>query len=176
MNLNVLKNFPYSTYYYIRHPWKWIEHLCNNIKMAYQRIKYGYCYTDVYNIDHYLLEILPRMLRELALEDSHPCSFQTIEEWHNWLESMADVFESLPIDNWKTKNEFADDFYSLCDKCRYIEKDEKGFTHVKWVETEELKDLKNLYFERNKELKEEREILLQDTFKLLGQHLDELWS
>ncbi len=36
-----------------------------NIKAAYQRIKFGYCYKDVWSIDWWFLSIMPNMLDDL---------------------------------------------------------------------------------------------------------------
>ncbi len=41
-----------------------------NIKYFYQRIKYGYCDSDVWSIDYWFLNVMPAMLQQLK-ETSH---------------------------------------------------------------------------------------------------------
>ncbi len=45
-----------------------------NIKFAYQRIKYGYCDSDVWSIDLWFLNVMPGMLQQLKdTTHSYPC-------------------------------------------------------------------------------------------------------
>ena len=41
-----------------------------NIRFAYQRIKYGYCDSDVWSIDYWFLNVMPAMLEHLK-ETTH---------------------------------------------------------------------------------------------------------
>ena len=47
-----------------------LKRLIRNIKFAYQRIKYGYCDSDVWSIDTWFLNVMPGMLQQLK-ETSH---------------------------------------------------------------------------------------------------------
>ena len=45
-----------------------------NIRFAYQRIKYGYCDSDVWSIDLWFLNVMPGMLQHLKdTTHSYPC-------------------------------------------------------------------------------------------------------
>ncbi|WP_044917220.1 hypothetical protein [Butyrivibrio sp. WCE2006] len=45
-----------------------------NIRFAYQRIKYGYCDSDVWSIDLWFLNVMPEMLQHLKdTTHSYPC-------------------------------------------------------------------------------------------------------
>ncbi len=45
-----------------------------NLKFAYQRIKYGYCDSDVWSIDVWFLNVMPGMLQQLKdTTHSYPC-------------------------------------------------------------------------------------------------------
>ena len=45
-----------------------------NIKFFYQRIKYGYCDSDVWDIDYWFLNVMPGMLHQLKkTTHSYPC-------------------------------------------------------------------------------------------------------
>lgn len=45
-----------------------------NIRFAYQRIKYGYCDSDIWSIDYWFLNVMPGMLQQLKdTTHSYPC-------------------------------------------------------------------------------------------------------
>lgn len=51
-------------------PVKFIRRLGRNIRNSYQRIRYGYCDRDVWEIDDWFLNVVPNMLRDLK-ETNH---------------------------------------------------------------------------------------------------------
>ena len=72
------------------------------LKHAYQRIKYGYSYRDVWSIDMWFLEVVPNMLNDLA-KNTHgaPQSFfnddadesdEGFEKWRDTLKLIATKF------------------------------------------------------------------------------------
>ena len=157
MNLNVLNDWSYSKRYYLTHPWKWVKELFCNLKNAYRRAKYGWAYSDCWNMDSWLLEILPQMLRHMADEGcAYPGyePFETPEKWEDWLHSMADVLESLQEDNWYSQNEYAKDF------------------HIRHND----KELDQLYFLETENLYNERQQLLENTFAQLVKNFNSLWD
>ena len=54
-----------KTTYCCRNPVRKIEYFFNDIKYCYQRIKYGWCDKDTWNIDMWFLAIIPPMLQHL---------------------------------------------------------------------------------------------------------------
>ena len=45
-----------------------------NIKFAYQRVRYGYCDSDIWSIDYWFLNVMPGMLQQLKeTTHSYPC-------------------------------------------------------------------------------------------------------
>lgn len=91
--MNILKNYPYAKRYYLTHPWKIISQTFRNIKFAWQRITKGYCEYDYWNIDCYLLKLLPELFDDFRKNlHGYPCSF-TKEEWDNFL--LKEVIEPL---------------------------------------------------------------------------------
>ena len=91
--MNILKNYPYAKRYYFTHPWKIIPQTFRNIKFAWQRITKGYCEYDYWNIDCYLLKLLPELFDDFRKSlHGYPCSF-TEEEWNNFL--LKEVIEPL---------------------------------------------------------------------------------
>ena len=94
-----LFSLPYGPRYF----WRNIPYLWSRIKFFYLRGKNGWCPYDAWDIDCYLLKILPEMLRYLAKNShSHPVltkpmtkesSDKDAEEWKKILIYMAECFE-----------------------------------------------------------------------------------
>jgi len=80
-----------STYHkYVNHP----------NKMKKQRIECGFCDADWWNMDDYLIKLLPAMLRRLANKTiAYPGTeeFPTPESWTEYLESTAELFEHAEL-------------------------------------------------------------------------------
>lgn len=154
-------NYCYSCRYYLTHPWLFIKEFFQNCNHAWRRAIYGWTWEDCWNLDDWLLNILPEMLRHMADHGSgYPGSkpFETPEKWHDWLHSVADVLESLQEDNWYSQNEYKEDF------------------RRKWPAGKDFDTVKELYFARTKELTEEREKLLIDTGIQIFKNLNLLWD
>lgn len=169
MSLSVW-SFCYRKRYYLKHPIKLLKEIWSNIYVGYMRIRYGYCYTDVWDMSEWILEVFPSMLRHMANYGcAYPGSkpFETPEKWHDWLHSMADILESLQEENWYSQNEY-----------------EKEFHKIDWTPNKNLTSttdannnvIRELYLARMKELVKERKELLIDTFNQLGQNFDCLWD
>jgi len=179
MNLNVF-NWCYSTRYYLTHPWKWVSELFRNIRDAYHRARYGWCYTDVWELGYWLLAILPPMLRHMA---EHGCGFPgdkdfpTYESWRLWLDMMANAIESVQEENVEKQNEYEERFHnSFHIREPRKETPESKFLTVTWSESPDHKELSQLYFQRAKELTEEREEKLIKIFEELAKKIPALWD
>lgn len=91
--MNIFKNYCYAKRYYIFHPWEFVSQTFRNIKFAWQRATKGYCDYDCWNIDHYLLDLLPELFDNFRRNlHGHPVSF-TEEEWDNFL--LKEIIEPL---------------------------------------------------------------------------------
>ena len=84
--------FPYN--------WKYPSGILKNIsrisrlfKWGWQRIDQGIADCDVWNLDGYLTSIIPTALRKLAEGCSYPHAFNSAEEWHDILNSIANQIE-----------------------------------------------------------------------------------
>ena len=125
------------------HFYKNIPYLWLGIKSFYLRGKNGWSPYDTWNMDCYLLKILPEMLRHLAKNDNtHPfLTFPITEEsikedenkWVEILNYMAECFEEADEDrvsNYEKENKidrYSDDYYnnySLIQKYRDDKKNE----------------------------------------------------
>lgn len=151
MDINVLHFRLYQTRYYLTHPWKWFQHLFQSIKDAYHRAVWGFCPTDVWNIDEYLLAVLPHMFRYLAKNGcAYPGTnqFPSPEAWHEHLEELANTLDSLQDEKW----------YKEADKLL-----ENRDTITQWKECVD-------------KLNKERQILLKQTFATIGNNLHLYWD
>ena len=163
MNLSVFK-LSYRKKYYFLHPIQFIKEIFGMIRDMFHRAKYGWAYSDVWNLNDWLIGILPPMLRHMA---DYGCAypgdvkFDTPEKWNDWLHSMADVLESLQEENWYGQNEY-----------------EKEWSEIPFKKhlTEEEEILRQAYWDREIELETNRQNLQQKTFKELIENLDCLWD
>lgn len=171
--LNVLFCFPFSWQYYLRHPWEWLSQLWHNLKNSWCRATKGFAPIDVWNMSDWMLEVLPVMFRYLSKGNGCPSAgeFDTLEKWHDHLNAMADVLESLQEENWESRNEFNDDFEKAMDRSRDIH----GHT-VTWNTDAEADEIIDLWKMRAQELWEERQKLVEDTFSVIAKNFFTYWD
>ena len=142
MDLNVFNNYGHPKSWYWCHPFLFIKHTFENWKEAIMRAKKGYCYTDVWNMDSWFCEVMAAMLRDLADKGhAYPGNdeFDTPEKWHDWLYSIADLFESASEED---NNEFFD---ALMKTSR---------------DNPEYEKVRTLYHEREEEINKSRKVML----------------
>lgn len=114
------------------------------------------------------------MLRDIANGDSFPViePYETYEKWQDYCNSLADVFESLQEENWSDgHNEWQEEF----DKAFEARHPNPNLTTTMNMTKEEADEICKMYFEREKELAEERQKLIEDTFTELGRNLTKMW-
>lgn len=87
---NCLKFYPCSKHYYLFHPWEWVEQTFLNLKAARQRATRGYADRDVWDMDDFLLAIMPEMVDKLR-ENSHGycAAFENEEKWKEYLNEVS---------------------------------------------------------------------------------------
>ena len=171
-------NYNYSRRYYLTHPWKLVKEFFRNCNHAWRRAIYGWTWEDCWNLEDWLLNLLPEMLRHMADNGSaYPGSkpFETPEKWHDWLHSMADVLESLQEENWYSQNEYEEEFHNQISMQCSRQNLNDGVT-VTWSEEKDFDIVEELYLARVQELNKEREKLLIDTGRELFQYLDYIWD
>lgn len=143
--VNVLTDFPYSKRYYLTHPWKFFKDCYLNIKYAKQRICRGWCWVDMIDMNDYLMEIIPDMLRCMARDSwGYPGRepFETPEKWSAWLYYIAGELEECKEENYEKRNEYYEE---------YMKQFEDPNRNINSPQTE----LDKKYFAREKELYEE---------------------
>ena len=178
--MNALFDFSYTKRYYLLHPLKFLKEVKTNLRNAWMRISKGYCYTDIWNFNTWFCEIAPQMLRYLA---EHGCAypgfgeFDTPEKWHDWLHSMADIIDTFyDEDFWfETKNEYYQEWTTLWD---FHNNKHPNLTVTCEYDTSEehFKLVRELYYARMKEINNERQELINNTFMVLAKNFDTLWD
>lgn len=171
--MNLFK-FPMRLRYYLTKPWRFFRELYYSFKYAWQRATKGYSYYDSMDMDDFLLHVIPGMLRDIANGDAYPAvePFDTYEKWENYCNSLADVFESLQEENWSDgRNEWQEEF----DKAFEVRHPNPNLTTTMDMTKEEADEICKMYFEREKELAEERQKLIENAFNELSQHLTMMW-
>lgn len=115
MNTNCLTYYPYSKRYYLLHPWSFIAATGCNIKTAWQRITRGWSDRDTWNLNDYLLEILPEMvdyLREHTL--GYPNNFEEPEQWDAFLKlEIINRLKNAREEQTILKNEYQEAFDAI---------------------------------------------------------------
>jgi hypothetical protein len=71
-----------------------LSYLMRWVKDFFHRGLYGYAESDVWNMDNYLLRILPPMLYQLKKETHGYPAHLTAEQWDEILDKMIEGFES----------------------------------------------------------------------------------
>lgn len=89
--------FSYKKSYYLTHPFCFIKELWIGAKNAYHRMRYGWAWGDVWNMDTYLGQLVPSMLRELATGSCGTPYDVTGEEYKAYLMALAHLFELTGI-------------------------------------------------------------------------------
>lgn len=66
------------------------------LKWFYQRGKRGFSDYDLWDMDDYLLEVLPEMLKKFrSLKNSYPMKFKSMRDWQKVLKEMETGFRKV---------------------------------------------------------------------------------
>lgn len=161
--MNILTNFGYSKRYYLTHPWKFAAECFKNVKFAWQRATRGYCDLDWWDMDNWLLSVLPSMLKTIADKTiSYPAPFdyknedddKYYKDWVNFLKQLAADIEWCREDNIDKENEYYEAFHND------IHNDE----------------IREKYIQRCTELDNMRKEKIKTAFAALAEHIWELWD
>lgn len=182
MGSNNVFTWPFRARYYIMHPWEWLRTLFGNIKCAWQRATKGYCDYDICDMENYFLILIPEMLEAMATDEiqAYPGNdeFDTFEKWQDWLMGLAGEFKELrEMDSDELtdkRNEYADEYFK---KLREVRKTirENSMVRVTYEEDEDFKVIKELYWDRMRELEREKIEKTDKAFAHLAKHFYALW-
>ena len=108
----IFTKFPYRASYCFLHPLKVVKHKMRDIQCAWQRANKGYCYRDVWDIDHWFLEILPEMLDDFVeVHNGYPDGM-TDEEWVEIIKRMAKCFRNANEQTTEFVNPYEEEYLS----------------------------------------------------------------
>ena len=162
--MNVLTDFPYSKRYYLTHPRKFFKDCYYNIKYAKQRICRGWCWTDMINMNDYLIDVMIDMLRCMARDSNgYPGHepFETPAKWNSWLYYIAGELEECKEENYEKRNEYYENYMKRLEN---------------WSVNKELTDEDRKYFAREKELAEEARERRTKALAEIAKYFDYLWD
>lgn len=153
--------------WHIKHPWKLPKLFFNNIKYSYQRITKGYCDKDLWDIDCWFMDIIPRMLQQFKetrcgspgvlgeyYTDTDGILKNDIchKEWDKILDEMIFLFREMNEETCSRKNTYIEEYNRAPNECK-----------VK-------------YFEYEKELEEYRMECKDKAFALFSKWFYSLWD
>lgn len=115
-----MKYEPYTPFCYkfplkyrLLHPLERIQDIGLNIKYAYQRIKYGWCVKDTFDIDTWFLNVFPQMLRyfrdnlhghPVFILDDGELDPDSEHRWNMILDEMISCFDAINQDDINIDN------------------------------------------------------------------------
>ena len=170
---------------------KWLKH-------AYQRIRYGFSYRDVWAIDYWFLKVMPKMLRELAkTTHGYPSSMfldedkekldlkelntERMSRWRNTLNDMATHFERADDLNDNTYiNEYADDLDNITEQYGLLKlmckNDNEKLELMGKEKYDRYQEIHDKWFKRNLEINREREEELKKGLEMFCKYFRDLWD
>ena len=172
--LNVWKMFPKGRYY-LSHPIKYIQDLFYPIRYAWQRCYRGYADIDLFNMDQYLIKLMPKMLDDLADSSvgfpySQTLGFSNSEDWKSYLKTIAIHFRNADEELCPEKNRYEPIFnYAGVTETKHPD----GSVSITSNAPEELR--KN-YWNRMVEISQYRQRELDKAFDMLHPIFFTLWD
>ena len=108
----IFTKFPYRASYCSLPPLKVVKHKMRDIQCAWQRANKGYCYRDVWDIDHWFLVILPEMLDDFVEVHNGYHDGMTDEEWVEIIKRMARCFRNANEQTTEFVNPYEEEYLS----------------------------------------------------------------
>lgn len=173
---NELNVFTFTTY---KKPWHIIYNigcLIRNIKFAIERIKYGYCWYDLMDMDDWFSQIFPMMLEDMiAHGDWHALDGwqdrtddENQQAWHELLRKMYKGFEAQLVDYSEVDHKYAKFLREKPspDDIEHMTKDEKIQYAIK----------KSNYSEAERNFEKRKEESLHESMVLFEKYYHCLWE
>ncbi|KXB08130.1 hypothetical protein AKJ56_01790 [candidate division MSBL1 archaeon SCGC-AAA382N08] len=82
-----------KVYYWLRRKFNFLKNLPHELKLAYQRARYGYDQENWWQIDYNFLQVTIPQLKDLKEKHRGTPSEMTEEEWERTLQEIIDGFE-----------------------------------------------------------------------------------
>jgi len=139
-----------------------IKKFPREVKHIYQRAKKGYSYQDLWSIEHWFMETVPKMLQDyrknihgcsnefIKCENGTECTYQEFEqgmnEWKAVIDRMIFCFTEMNEDTCSMKNEFKEEYQEQLCKDFLTKKKPKRWERIKkWFEKEDKNAPVKLY-------------------------------
>ena len=169
-----LWTYPFRKTYYLTHPWMFLKDTYWNFRNWWHRGKYGFAYVDAWNWCDWWTKVGAEALRYIADHgNGYPGidPWNTHKQWKEYLKNTATKLESCVISHTDDENEFSKEFEEMVDRCTRTEDNKM------WLDmTPENENKKKKYFNRIKELCEERVEARRQFFNELAENLDRYWD
>lgn len=153
-----------------------------NLKWRIQRFKRGYADIDVWDMDCWFMNIIPKMLKQLRdtthgapmLLDEGATDENRFRIWNGILNKMIYLAKEMNEETCSYKNEYEEEFF------KYIESENLFSDESSRLPLEIRHELKNRisekYCEQEKTIARYREICKNRFFKLFSKYFYDLWD
>ena len=153
-----------------------------NLKWRIQRFKRGYADVDVWDIDCWFMNIIPKMLKQLR--DTTHSAPMLIDEgandenrfriWNGILNKMIYLAKEMNEETCSYKNEYEEEFFKYIES-RDLSSDENGRLPLE-IQHELKNRISERYCEQEKTIARYREICKNRFFKLFSKYFYDLWD
>ena len=179
-------------------PLEWIKRWREDIIRIFQRLRYGYCYRDVWSIDWWFVTVIPNMIHDLRINShGYPGYFteteeENVQKWNRILKRMEFLFREANEETCRRKNPYQDahahameDFtrkYGMFgEKLKTQEEKEqekkKGFSRMYTMsDVPEYKELSDQWLAAENELTAYRDRCMKEGMKLFTRYFWNLWD
>ena len=179
-------------------PLEWTKRWREDIICICQRLRYGYCYRDVWSIDWWFVTVIPNMIHDLRINShGYPGYFtetkeENVQKWNRILKRMEFLFREANEGTCRRKNPYQDahahameDFtrkYGMFgEKLKTQEEKEqekkKGFSRMYTMsDVPEYKELSDQWLAAENELTAYRDRCMKEGMKLFTRYFWNLWD
>ena len=179
-------------------PYGWIKRWKEDIICIRQRLRYGYCYRDVWSIDCWFVTVVPNMIHDLRINShGYPGYFTGTEEenvrkWNRILKRMEFLFREANEETCRRKNPYQDahneamaaftrQYGMFGEKLKTKEEKEqekkKGFSRMYTMsDVPEYKEISDQWLAAENELTTYRDRCMKEGMKLFARYFWNLWD
>ena len=166
---NIWEHKFYSTRYLLTHPWQAVKDFGRKLKWAWQRTVRGYADIDWYNMDSFLLDVLPDMLETLARKGiGHPYDMSVVG-WSDYLWNAAQHLRNADEEQKVEVNQYEEAFRAYLDSHPDYYRDKN---HI----DPDVEELRKQWLDRDREIAEWRQKEAETAFKMIGERFFDLWD
>lgn len=154
------------------------RNIYNPIKWAYQRVKYGWCDRDLWNMDCWFLDvIIPMLKRFKEIKHGYPANM-TLEQWNSIVDEMIMHFENCDENNPINHNEKWDRYFNLMTKDYQNDNTVDNFLDMCNTDpcTVGQQEAKEEWLTREQAIYDFRKKEREQAFKMFCEYFESLWD